>query len=195
VAASYGQSSTSSTASYDSPDAPIDERLLSAIPDVITESAEDAPSIDGGMIPDDPGGPPALPSGAICDAESVAAILQAGFGWIADLRKRECYRLDDVKAARLAEPWTPVVNDWWQKFAPMLFQQFALANPGMFAAILTTAVVVGPMVSADIKQTSEERAKRHKMVQQGTSHGPQAVPAQQPARNGMIWAEGATQPS
>ena len=168
---------------------------MAAIPDVISESAEDVPLIDGGIIPDDEGGPPALPSGAICDADGVAMILQSGFGWIADLRKRDCYRLDDEKALRLAEPWTPVVNNMWQKFAPMLFQQFALANPALFSAILTTAVVVGPMVSADIKQTNEERSKRRTMVQPGASHGPQAVPSQQPSRNGMIWAEGAAQPA
>jgi hypothetical protein len=192
--ASYARSSTSSTPSYDAPDAPIDERLLAAIPDVISDTGEDIPSIEGGVI--DEGGAASLSMDAICDAETLADLLQTGFGWVADFRNRECYRLDDRKATRLADPWTPVINTWWQKLAPMLLQQFALANPGLVAAILTTAVVVGPMVSADLKQTSEERAARRKMVQPGTSHNARVseMPSQ-PTRNGMIWAEGATQPA
>lgn len=177
-----------STSNYD----PEAARLLDAVPDVIGVDGKGHAAGEA----DDLGGPADVPGtgldvfGQIVKPEMLQPVLTAAFGWVAEWRKRECYRLDADKAGTLAGVWTPVLNQWWTRFAPSFLAQWSMQNPGLFAAILTTAVTVGPMVSADLAETAKEKAKRS-FVREGTSHAmPPAQPKPAtPRGGGMIWEE------
>ncbi len=184
VADSSGGSSDGSTASYDEDVT----RLLDSVPDVIGEQEQE--QAGAAAVPGASAGMRAglgMLGGEIVSAETLAGILQSSFGWLAELRKRDCYKLDAGKAGTLAGVWHPVVNDWWQKFAPQFLAQWSMANPGLFSALLTTAVVVGPMLGADLKQSAADRARARVLVHPGASHVA-ASPAAAPApSNGAVW--------
>jgi hypothetical protein len=167
---SGNESQTFSTSNYDAEA----QRLLDAVPDYIGAEPDEA----GAAAPADVQGTAAALG--VVSADTLASILQTAFGFVADWRRRDVYRLDDSKAAVLAGPWCPVVNDWWAKFAPAFLAQWSMANPGLFAAVLTTAVTVGPMIQADLKQSAAERSKRG-FVRAGTSHNGPAPAAAAPA--------------
>lgn len=165
---SLGASSSGSNASYSEPLSAEAERLLSAIPDVIGETDEGQDLPPGASVEGSPN-VGALLGPEVVSAEMLASILKGAFGWVADWRKRDVYRLDEDRAAALAQPWCPVLNSWWERSAPSFLAQFSAANPGLVLAIITTAVIVGPMVGADLKETAKEKARRP-MVREGTSH-------------------------
>jgi hypothetical protein len=179
---SSGDSSAGSvTASYSGePLSAEAERLLSSIPDTIGEAEEDTtagPDLPGGASEEGAGSLGALLGPEVVSKELLASILKGSFGWIAEWRKRDVYQLDDSRAAMLAEPWAPVLNQWWERIAPSFLMQFSQANPGLVAAVLTTAVVVGPMIGADMKETAKEKTARRSMVREGTSHHAPAAPS------------------
>lgn len=200
---SNGSLTSSYEASAPAPGSPVTaegERLLSSIPDVIAEPGDEPGDVPGTVEPDAGGGDlgAVMFGGEIISAENMADILQLLFGWIADFRKRECYRLNDAKAGTLARPWAPIINGWIARVAPAWLQSLSQSNPGMMAALISTAMVVGPMVSEDLKQTRAERVKVRQFVRPSEAHG--TVQAQQPkppvtapARGGMIWDAGAEQ--
>lgn len=185
-----GASSSGSNANYSEPLSAEAERLLSAIPDVIGETHE-GPDLPPGASVEGSPNVGALLGPEVVSAEMLASILKGAFGWVADWRKRDVYRLDEDRAAALAQPWCPVLNSWWERCAPSFLAQFSAANPGLVSAIITTAVIVGPMVGADLKETAKEKARRP-MVREGTSHhnpGP-AAPAKPATAGGMFHSMG-----
>ena len=186
-----GASSHGSKASYSEPLSAEAERLLSAIPDVIGETHEGGTDFPAGPSVEGSPNVGTLLGPEVVTAEMLAAILKGAFGWVADWRKREVYRLDEDRAAALAQPWCPVLNSWWERWAPSFLAQFSAANPGLVSAIITTAVIVGPMVGSDLKETAKEKARRP-MVREGTSHhnpGP-AAPAKPATAGGMFHSMG-----
>ena len=165
------------------------ERILAGAPRI-----QEAPGAD--VLPDAEEPEDEL-SIALSGEEQIALVLKSGFGWIADLRDRECYRIDDSTADKLGRAWSPVVRDAWAKYAPALLAQFSQAHPGLLAALLTTSVIVGPMIGADLKQTREERRRRSPVRQdkpepakQEPKPEPVPVPAPEPARGGLIYTQG-----
>lgn len=175
------------------PDEPLSaeaERILAGIPRIQEAPGDALPPADDFEPESDE------LSIALSGEEQIALVLQKGFGWIADLRDRDCYRMDDPTAAKLGRVWSPVVRDAWTKYAPMFLAQFAEAHPGLLTALLTTSVIVGPMVSADLRQTREERRakspveSKEPVVQPKPKSEPAPAPTPEPAKGGLIYAEG-----
>jgi hypothetical protein len=149
------------------------ERLLSAIPDVIGGNEGGVALPGGETLGEVPAGAigASLHGPEIISADDLAAMLKGAFSWVADWRKRDVYRLDDERAAALAKPWHPIVNNAWERLAPAFLARFSESNPGLIAAMFTTAVVVGPMVGADLKATAEEKAlRRRSMMRESAAH-------------------------
>jgi hypothetical protein len=170
--AGYGESSTSS---YSDPEA---QRLIDSIPDTIAPEATEPGA--AGTVPgtvDAAGIIPTIP------AKLFKSLLSKSFGWAADWRKRECYRLKDEDAETLTDATLPVLNPWLAAKLEQLFGEWAAANPGMVGMVFAWSTVVGPMIGADMAQTAAERIKKS-FVREGTSHSAPEQPKPQPVQAG-----------
>lgn len=176
-AASAQSSESFSTSSYDDLEA---QRLLDSVPDVIGPEPGEAGAAPADVPPD----VPAIQADTFVNVDALAGVFQGAFSLVGAIRKRDCYDLDDVNAAKLGAAWCPHVNGWLEKWLPGFLTQFAMANPGLVAAAVTTIGVVTPMVKADLAETRKERAKLRTFVREGTSHSAPAQP--KPAQAGAM---------
>jgi hypothetical protein len=138
------------------------ERILASAPEHIGDTVEGQGKETGAQID---GAAPAQPMPAqVVSAANLSTILQLGFGFVADMRKRECYRLEDGKAGELAGLWVDIVNRTVDRYLPAFLAQWGAENPGLLAAMVGTAMIVGPMVQQDVQQTAQEKAQRRGVV-------------------------------
>lgn len=173
------------------------ERILGGVPkhigDEPGEAQPGAPVSDAAA----PGNVLPFPSAIIVTEENLATIFQLAFGWAADWRKRECYRLDDSKAGKLAGMWGEIVNRSIERFLPEFLARWSETNPGLLAALIGTLMIVGPMVQEDARQTAQESAQRRGVVlrddqpqQQQEQHVPNVPPTRSTPGGAVQWAPG-----
>ncbi len=180
-------SQESSTASYGEA-APVDERLLSKVPDVIG----DDPATDGAQ----PGAPAALDPVAglmamvAFEEQDVRDTLSEFFDWMAERFKSDHWKLNERQARMLGKPGTLLANALWAKlqaYLPEVLGKWCETTPGALAFLTACGIVIGPKVMQQM-QISKRRAAEVSMVREGTSHGPQVV--KEPTARGVIWSEG-----
>jgi hypothetical protein len=155
-------------------------RLLDSIPDAIGVEGED---VRGGEA-DDAGGPGdvsnVIPFPAVAGPVSedvLSGVLLKSFAWVAEWRKRECYRLTDKDAGTLAQCTLPVLNPWVSEMLAKLLGEWAQTNPALIAMVIGWSSVVGPMIAADMAQSSLEAMKPRVSGETGSTSAPRVTDA------------------
>lgn len=180
-------SATSLTANYEQELTPEAERLLAAVPDTIGETADTNPI--PGDVQDTPEPAAALSLSTTITPDAVSDGLQVLTGWIADWRQFEPWRLDEVKADKLATSYAQVLDALWQRYAPIFLTQLSATTPGLLQAAVMSALVFGPVIKADLARNKDKNAARQ-MVHEGTSHQAPPQPAKPKQAGGMIYDQG-----
>lgn len=181
------ESQPSLTASYGDAGA-IDERILTAVPEVIGETLpEPGQEVAGAADPVS-----SLMAMVAFEEDDVRDTLGELFDWLAERFKSEHWRLNERQARMLGKPGTLLANAMWAKlqaYLPDVLGKWCETTPGALAFLTACGIVIGPKVMQQVR-ISRERKAHVPVVRESPSHGPQ--PAHERTASGVIWSQGGT---
>ena len=140
------------------------ERLIAGVPDMVTDTGEDAPPIstmpNSDQASEDRELVSALMAGVAFDPEDVQETLTEFFGWMAEKFQSDHWKLTDRQARMLGRPTAQLMNSLWARLAdylPDVITQWCDRTPGAMAFLMAAGMVVGPKVAQQIS-ISRKRA-------------------------------------
>ncbi len=181
-----GESRDSSAASYGDGASP-DERILSSVPQTISdtlETAEQGPAQPGELDP-----VAGLMAMVAFEEEDVRDTLCELFEWLSERFKSNHWKLTERQARMMGKPGTMLVNALWQRlqtYLPDVLGRWCETTPGALAFLTACGLVVAPKIMEQVR-ISRERKAAQPVVTQMEPQSSVTQPAT-PTSGAVVWS-------